>query len=83
MDLNMPVMDGYDATILILQQFWKVFPDGHYPNGDQLHVVAVTAFVNDENIKKCYKVGMKEVLHKPVNCEALGTVLDIYYHNKR
>lgn len=83
MDLNMPVMDGYDATINIIQIFKKVFPDGHFPNGDQLFVVAVTAFVNDENIKKCFKVGMKEVLHKPVNCEALGNVLDIYYHYKK
>lgn len=78
----MPVMDGYDATALILQQFKKVFPDEHYPNGDKLYVVAVTAFVNDENIRNCFKVGMVEVLHKPVNCEALGNVIDTYYHYK-
>lgn len=76
MDLNMPIMDGYDATIQILSQFRKVFPDEQYPNGDKLFVVAVTAFVNDENIKKCFKVGMVEVLHKPVNCEALGEALN-------
>jgi len=34
MDLNMPVMDGYDATLMIMQLFRKVFPDGYYPNGD-------------------------------------------------
>eukprot|EP00347_Sterkiella_histriomuscorum_P020341 403338179 len=80
MDLNMPVMDGYDATAIILQKFWNVFPEGHYPNGDQLFIVAITAFVNDTNIKKCYKVGMKEVLHKPINFEALGKVIDQYFY---
>ena len=76
----MPVMDGYDATAIILQKFWNVFPEGHYPNGDQLFIVAITAFVNDTNIKKCYKVGMKEVLHKPINFEALGKVIDQYFY---
>ena len=51
MDLNMPVMDGYDATIQILQHFKQENPDGFYPNGDRLYVVAITAFCNDENIK--------------------------------
>ena len=34
-----------------------------------MFVVAITAFVNEENIKRCYKVGMVEVLHKPVNID--------------
>ncbi|CDW84159.1 histidine kinase-dna gyrase b-and hsp90-like domain containing protein [Stylonychia lemnae] len=80
MDLNMPVMDGYDATVLIIQSFRRVFPEGVYSNGDQLNIVAVTAFVNDENIRKCIRVGMKKVLHKPVNCEELGSVVDQYFH---
>ena len=83
MDLNMPVMDGYDATELILQSFRRSFPSGVYPNGDQLIVVAVTAFVNDENNRKCLRVGMSEVLHKPVNVEALGRVIDMYYNYRR
>ena len=41
-----------------------------------MFVVAVTAFVNEENIDKCYKVGMAEVLQKPVNIEYLRKVLE-------
>lgn len=37
-------------------------------------MIAVTAYVNDENVKKCYEVGMSEVLHKPVNDEELRRV---------
>ncbi len=79
----MPIMDGYDATIRILQDFRTFYPDDKYPNGDKLYVVAVTAFVNDENIRNCYKAGMVEVLHKPVNCDALGASIETYYHYKK
>ena len=53
-----------------------------YTNGDKVYIVAITAFVNDESIRKCFKVGMVEVLHKPVNIEALSGVLDFYFFNK-
>jgi CheY-like chemotaxis protein len=33
------------------------------------NIVAVTAYVNAENIKKCFEVGMIEVLNKPVNLQ--------------
>ena len=82
MDLNMPIMDGYEATSQILNLFSKVYPDGTYPNGDTLNVMAVTAFVNDENVKKCYEVGMKEVMHKPLEIEQMRSVLDHYYYYK-
>lgn len=79
MDLNMPIMDGYEATVQIIQLFKRYLQEDSYSNGDRLYVVAITAFVNDENIKKCYKVGMVEVLHKPVNIELLKEALDVYY----
>jgi CheY-like chemotaxis protein len=83
MDLNMPVMDGYEAIEKILRQFKIMCPDERYSNGDKLYVVAITAFVNDENIRNCFNVGMVDVLHKPVNCEALGNVIDKYYHYRQ
>jgi CheY-like chemotaxis protein len=39
-------------------------------------VVAVTAFVNDESIRRCYEVGMKEVIHKPVSSEVIRDILE-------
>ena len=75
----MPVVDGYEATIKILSLFRQMHPSNTYTNGEGLYVVAVTAFVNEENIRRCYRVGMVDVLHKPVNCENLKSVLDKYY----
>jgi CheY-like chemotaxis protein len=46
-----------------------------------INIVAITAFVNEENIKKCFKVGMVEVLHKPVDITALKASLKKYYYN--
>ncbi len=76
MDLNMPVMDGYESTLQILASFKKAYPKGTYESGERLSVVAVTAFVNDENIKKCFRVGMSEVIHKPLTNESLSSILD-------
>ena len=44
-----------------------------------IHVVAVTAFVNEENVKQCYRVGMSDVIHKPVSTESLKRIIDLYY----
>ena len=80
MDLNMPIMDGYDATKKII----KIIGENNIINSDSNYdckVVAITAFVNDENKKKCYRSGMVEVLHKPVAYDRLKLVFDKYYQN--
>ena len=42
-------------------------------------VVAVTAFVNEESIRRCYEVGMADVIHKPVNVETIRNFLENHY----
>ena len=80
MDLNMPVMDGFDATLEIIRLYndWK---DSNKALAmlHPLHVVAVTAFTNEESVEACYKVGMTEVLHKPVNAQQLMSIVDEYH----
>ena len=44
-----------------------------------MHVVAVTAFLNEENIKKCFDIGMSDVIHKPLSNEALKLVVDKFF----
>jgi CheY-like chemotaxis protein len=39
----------------------------HGSKNNSLFIVAVTAFVNEENIVHCYESGMSDVIHKPLS----------------
>jgi len=78
MDLNMPVMDGFEATQKILK--FKSRREAITKEYVPLTIVAVTAYVNEEFVSRCYEVGMADVLHKPVSKEELKRVLDSYYY---
>ena len=56
MDLQMPVMDGYTATIEIRR---------HYPQ-QQLPILALTAHASQEDQRHCLEVGMNGALTKPI-----------------
>jgi CheY-like chemotaxis protein len=68
MDLNMPVLDGYQATEGIRQ--WE--------GGDarvHLPIVALTADAFEEDRQRCLVAGMDDFLTKPVSLGALRTAL--------
>jgi CheY-like chemotaxis protein len=56
MDLRMPVMDGYEATLLLRQTEW----------GKNLPIIAVTAASNEEYREKALKVGCSDFIAKPI-----------------
>ena len=59
MDINMPQMDGYQTTDMIL---------GLAKNGiiQRPIIVACTAYSDHETKSKCYEIGMSYYLNKPV-----------------
>lgn len=63
MDINMPIMDGIEATGLIK----KTYPD--------LLIVALTANALEGDYEKFMKAGMNEYLTKPINVPALEAIL--------
>jgi len=67
MDMHMPVMNGYDATEIIT----KLRPE--------LPVIAQTAFVLPEDMKKCYAAGCSGYLAKPIRKEQLLNTLAEYF----
>ena len=71
MDCNMPVMDGFEATTIILE----MIDNGEVP---PLVIIAITANASDIDHKKCFRVGMKEFLSKPYKKEQLMKILDSY-----
>ncbi len=65
MDIQMPVMDGFQATKLIRQ----------LPGKSELPIIAMTANVFDADRQRCFNVGMNDHLGKPVNSKKLYETL--------
>ena len=66
MDCEMPVLDGYEATLKIRQY-----------EADQGHartlIYALSAHVLSEHVEKCHAVGMDDFLSKPFSFNQLAT----------
>jgi CheY-like chemotaxis protein len=63
MDIEMPVLDGIQATRNI-REFNKKIP-----------IIAITAYVNDKNKTDCTKAGMNAFLAKPVSHDIIKNVI--------
>jgi signal transduction histidine kinase/predicted ATPase/DNA-binding response OmpR family regulator/serine/threonine protein kinase len=70
MDVQMPVLDGYEATKLIRKD-----PDEAVRNA---LVIAMTASAIQGDREKCLAAGMNDYLAKPVRSELLKRKLDAY-----
>lgn len=70
MDIQMPVMDGYEATRLIRSL--------DRPDIDSLPIIAVSANAFEEDIMKSKEAGMNEHIAKPFNREKLEEVISRY-----
>ncbi|MBH2016092.1 MAG: response regulator [Burkholderiales bacterium] len=70
MDLQMPVMDGYQATEAIRQD----------PDLRGLPVLAMTAHAMVEERERCLALGMQDHLSKPLDPNALYAALQPYCH---
>ena len=70
MDVQMPVMDGFEATKMIRTLEEKL--NIHIP------IVAMTAHAMKGDKEKCLAVGMDHYLSKPVNPDELYSVVEKY-----
>jgi len=66
MDINMPIMDGIEATIEIRKQ----------KNIQQPYIVALTAYSSENERIKCLKSGMNEFICKPLTKENLEDLFE-------
>jgi len=66
MDIMMPVMDGYEATMLIRQ----LKTNRHTP------LIALTASIMPDEMQKCLKVGFSDSISKPIIRDNLYRILD-------
>ena len=61
MDVQMPVMDGYEATAIIRK----------LPGGDKLRILAVSANAFEEDREKSLQAGMDGHIAKPLKVDEL------------
>ncbi len=67
MDVQMPVMDGLEATREIHRR---------WPNGSRPRIVAMTASALQEDRDRCLEAGMDDYISKPVRVEELLRALE-------
>lgn len=70
MDVQMPILDGYNATRELRED-----PD---PNVNEALVIAVTASAIEGDREKCLEAGMNNYLAKPLRSSILSEMLDNY-----
>ena len=74
MDMQMPVMDGVEATKQIIE-----FIDGK--NLKKFPIIGVSSSNNDDDREKFLLAGISEFVAKPVSRDFLGNLLQKYLGN--
>lgn len=69
MDLQMPNLDGFETTLKIFEK---------YDFDECPKILALSANALDEDIKRCYEIGMDDFLCKPIVLEDLQNALILY-----
>lgn len=67
MDINMPIMDGYEATQNIRNHPWA--------SNKNIPIIALSAAVLQNDIQKIFDVGMNEYITKPIDTQALKRII--------
>jgi len=67
MDVNMPVMDGLTAARTIRSLKCE--------NSKDIPIIAMTAYINHEEINECLKSGMDDFIKKPMSYEDLSEII--------
>lgn len=68
MDINMPVMDGYESAKRIRASL--------HPDAKNIIICAMTANAFSEDVSKCLNVGMNGHIAKPIETKVLYKMLD-------
>ena len=70
MDIQMPVMDGLEATRQLRTRFSK----------EALPIIAVSANTSEQDRENCMAVGMNDFIPKPLDLNGLTRVLGLWVH---
>ena len=71
MDIQMPIMDGYEAT--------RTIRSLDSERAKNIPIIAMTANVFKEDIEKCLENGMNDHLAKPIDIAAVTQKIELYH----
>jgi signal transduction histidine kinase/DNA-binding response OmpR family regulator len=71
MDVQMPEMDGFDAT--------RTIRDGEKHTSTHVPIIAMTAHAMSGDRERCLEAGMDDYISKPINARALLSLIEKYY----
>ena len=75
MDVQMPVMNGYEAT--------KAIRECNHPTAKTIPIIAMTANAFDDDVKAALDSGMNAHIAKPIDMDKLkNTINDLRHQNK-
>ncbi len=74
MDVQMPKVDGFDAT--------RIIREAEEQTGEHIPIIAMTANAMKGDREKCIEAGMDDYVAKPVKSEELFGVLEKYAPNQ-
>lgn len=69
MDCMMPILNGYEATVIIRDPSSRV-------NNHAIPIIALTANAMQEDCHRCLAAGMDEYLAKPINVSDMLAMLE-------
>ena len=72
MDIQMPVMNGYEAT--------RQIRNSSNPLGKEIPIIAMTANAFSEDVQRCLDAGMDAHIAKPIDMELLEKIIGRIYH---
>ena len=75
MDLQMPEMDGFESTQKILQ----LMEDNPMLLHAPCNIVALTSYTDKQTTDRCFRIGMKDVIHKPLDYKTLKRIILMYH----
>jgi len=74
MDIQMPIMDGYEATKIIKNDLSEKI--------SQIPIIAMTAYTSKSDIQRAFDVGMNDCVFKPFKSDDLFSMLIKYSKSK-
>jgi len=83
MDVQMPVMDGLEATKKVREYESTFSKNSSNRESEESPIIATTAHARTEDKNRCFEAGMNDYITKPIKFNELIRVVDKFVWSKR